>query len=115
MKGLGILLGFNFLGLFLQQWAHVPLPGNVIGLVLFTACLFAGIVKLEWVEQSAGFLLRHMLLFFAPVVVGVIEFRGLLRTQWLPITSGIVGSFLVVLLITGWTAKGLMRSDEKDR
>jgi holin-like protein len=115
MKGLAILLGFNFLGLFLQQWAHVPLPGNVIGLVLFTACLFAGIVKLEWVEQSAGFLLRHMLLFFAPVVVGVIEFRGLLRTQWLPITSGIVGSFLVVLLVTGWTAKGLMRSEERDR
>ena len=60
MRGLAILLLFNLVGLVLQKAAGVPLPGGVIGLILCTACLFAGIVKLEWVEPAAHLLLRHM-------------------------------------------------------
>jgi holin-like protein len=109
MRGLAILLGFNFLGLLLNKLAHVPLPGNVIGLVLFTACLFARIVKLEWVEGAAGFLLRHMLLFFAPYVVGIVACFSLLRREWPAALLGAGGSFLVVLLVTGWVATLLLR------
>jgi holin-like protein len=115
MAGLAILLAFNLLGLALQKWARVPLPGNVIGLVLFTACLFAGVVKLEWVEGAAQFLLRHMLLFFAPVIVGVIAFEALLRREWLAVTVGLVGSWLAVLLATGWSATLLIRNDGEGR
>jgi holin-like protein len=103
MAGFAILLFFNLLGLVLQRLG-VPLPFNVIGLILFTVCLFAGIIKLQWVETAATFLLRHMLLFFAPVVVGVIAFESLLRREWLAVTVGLVGSFLIVMLVTGWTA-----------
>ncbi len=108
MRGFAILLLFHLLGLLLNKLAHVPLPGSVIGLILFTLCLFAGIVKLEWVEESAQFMLRHMLLFFAPVVVGTIVFAPLLKRQWLPISLGLIGSFLAVLLATGWTATLLL-------
>lgn len=111
MRGLAILLGFHLLGLILNSVGHVPLPGNVIGLILFTACLFLGIVKLEWVEQAAHFLLRHMLLFFAPVIVGVIALPPALRSQWPSMVTGVVGSLLIVLLITGWVAKALMRPE----
>jgi holin-like protein len=110
MPGLAILLFFNLLGLLLQRLG-VPLPANVIGLVLFTTCLFAGVVKLKWVESTAQFLLRHMLLFFAPVVVGVIAFESMMRREWLAITVGLVGSFLVVMLVTGWTATALSRGE----
>jgi holin-like protein len=120
MRGLAILLAFNFLGLLICKLARVPMPGNVVGLVLFTACLFGGVVKLEWVEESASFLLRHMLLFFAPYVVGTLAFTKLLQDEWLPVAVGIGGSFLAVLLVTGWattllagTAGLTMTSGEK--
>jgi holin-like protein len=117
MRGLSILLLFNLAGLWLNKVARVPLPGSVIGLFLFTACLFAGIVKLEWVEEAAHFLLRHMLLFFAPVVVGIIAVLPLLRREWPAVTAGVLGSFLVVLLVTGWVATWLLRGsgDNRDR
>ena len=108
MRGLAILLTFNLLGLFLQR-IGLPLPGPVIGLVLFTTCLFLRLIRLDWVETEASFLLRHMLLFFTPVIVGVIAFRALLAEQWLPITVGLVGSWLAVILLTGLVAKRLTK------
>jgi holin-like protein len=109
MPGLAILLGFNLLGLLVQA-AGVPLPAGVIGLVLFVACLFAGVVKLRWVEPAADVLLRHMLLFFAPVIVGAIAFAPVLRAQWPAVLLGLVGGTLAVMLTTAFVARALVRT-----
>jgi len=110
MIGLAILLGFNLLGLLLQH-VGVPLPANVIGLVLFTVCLFARIVKLEWVEPAADLLLRNMLLFFAPTIVGSIAFASQLRAEWAAAVLGIVGSTIASMIGTGLLARTLIRHD----
>ena len=107
MRGLAILLAFHFLGLFIHEVASVPIPANVIGLILFTACLFLKIIKLEWVEASAQFLLRHMLLFFIPFVVGTIVSFPLIRESLLSIVFGLVLSSLLALAVTGWFTQWL--------
>ncbi|MCC7349396.1 MAG: CidA/LrgA family protein [Phycisphaerales bacterium] len=109
MYGLAILLFFNFVGVLLHEWARIPLPGSVLGLILFAAGLFSGLIKLQWVESTSHLLLRHMLLFFAPVVVGAMALSGILRQQWPSITLALTGSLLIGMLITGWTASALMR------
>src|ERR1700721_2472831 len=81
MRGFALLLLFNLLGAIGHTVARIPIPGAVLGFILFTLCLFLGLVKLEWVEQPASLLLKHMLLFFAPVVVGVIAFFPELGAQ----------------------------------
>lgn len=101
MLGFAILLLFHLLGLLLQHALSLPLPANVIGLILFTACLFLKIVKLEWVETSAQFLLRHMLLFFIPFVVGTMVYFPLIRQSFVPIAAGLVLSTLATLAVTG--------------
>jgi holin-like protein len=113
MAGFALLLAFDFLGLVLHALG-VPLPGGVLGLILLALGLFTGVVKLEWLEQTAHFLLRHMMLFFAPVIVGVIVFKDPLAHEWLPISVGLVGSLLIVLLATGWTMELLLRKSKKD-
>jgi holin-like protein len=109
MRGFAILLLFNLLGVVGHTVARIPVPGPVLGLILFTICLFLGIVRLEWVEQPASLLLKHMLLFFAPVVVGVIAFFPELRAQWAAITVSLVVSTIAVMLVTGWTATLLIK------
>jgi holin-like protein len=107
MLGFAILLGFNLLGLVVKDWTHVPLPANLIGLMLFAAALFTKIIKLEWVEQSAGFLNKHMLLFYVPFLVGTMTFFPYIGGHLVPVLVGLVGGTLVVLAVTGWTTSAL--------
>lgn len=109
MAGFAILLAFHLLGLLIQNATSLPLPANVIGLILFTACLFLKIVKIEWVEQSAQFLLKHMLLFFLPFVVGTMAYFSEIRDSALAIVGGILLSTMLSLAVTGWLTQWLER------
>jgi holin-like protein len=113
MLGIAILFGFNLLGLWLQISFELPLPGNVIGLILFTIALFAKWVKLEWVEAPAAWLMKHMLLFFTPFVVGTVVFFPLIGSEWLSITGGLIGGTLIVLVVTGWVTSKLQQWERR--
>jgi holin-like protein len=108
MLGFTILLAFNLLGLILHA-AGVPLPANVLGMILFAAALFLGLVRVEWVEEAATFLLRHLMLFFVPTIVAVVAMGDLLCTQWLPITTGMMASLFASMLIAGLVGKAVIR------
>jgi holin-like protein len=111
MTGFSIILGFNLLGLALEKGLGIPVPGNVLGLILFTAALFLRIVKLEWVEQSAAFLLKHMMLFFAPYIVGTMAFFSVLQQHGLTIIVSLVGSTLIVMVVTGGIVSWVGRAE----
>ncbi|CAI6083737.1 CidA/LrgA family protein [Cohnella sp. JJ-181] len=110
MAGFAVLLGFNLLGLVAEHALRIPIPGNVLGLILFTASLFLRLVKLEWVERSAELLTRHMMLFFVPFIVGTIAFLPMLRENGLAIIVSLVGSTLLVMLVAGGVAARVGRS-----
>jgi holin-like protein len=74
------------------------------------AGLQTGLVKLKWVERAANFLLRHMVLFFIPLTVGLIDMGALLSHQVWIICISLVSSFLAVLLSTGLLGDRLLRS-----
>ena len=107
MRGLSILLGFHFAGMLLKTWLQIPLPANVIGLILFTVCLFLDVIRLEWVEVPAEWLTKHMMLFFAPYIVGTIAFWPVIKQYWLSVVVGLVASSLVTMFITGWMTQRL--------
>jgi holin-like protein len=112
LRGFAIILGFNLLGMLLHE-AQIPLPGNVIGLLLFAGALFLGWVKLEWVETSAQFLLKHMMLFFTPLIVGTMALFPLIGQYWAAMAASLFGGTLIVLLVTGWTTQLLERKEDK--
>lgn len=103
------------------QWiaAHlmIPVPGNVLGMVLLFLLLCAGIVKESWLHLGAGLLTRHMAFFFVPIAVGLMEWAALLRDagHWLLLSLAMSG--LLVLAVTGAIAQrlGRPRSEELPR
>jgi holin-like protein len=107
--GASFIVAIFFLGDFLHRLG-VPIPGGVLGLLLLYAGLQRGLVKLEWVERAAGFLLRHMVLFFIPLTVGLIDVGALLSHQVWIICISLVLSFLAVLLLTGLLGDWLLKS-----
>ena len=107
MRGLLILVGFHAVGLGLHRLG-VPLPAGVLGLLLFLAALMTGVVKLKWVERTAGLMVRHMLLLFVPLLAGLTVMGDVLRKDALALIASIVVSLLAVLLMTGGLAHLLL-------
>lgn len=101
LRGFAILSLAQFLGEVLRRVLGIPIPGNVLGFGLLAVALFAGIIRVEAVAQAAKLLLDHLTLFFAPVIVGIVLYKELFRTQWLPMMSAIVVSTAITLVLVG--------------
>ncbi|SUK42925.1 LrgA family protein [Staphylococcus aureus] len=70
---LGIIIVITYIGTEIQKIFHLPLAGSIVGLFLFYLLLQFKIVPLTWVEDGANFLLKTMVFFFIPSVVGIMD------------------------------------------
>jgi len=107
--GFAWLMAFLWLGEGIAHGLGLPVPGNVIGMVLLTTAILSGLVRLAWVARCADLLLSRLGLFFVPPGVGVMLYWDLIGREWLALTGALLGSALVVLLATGWLAARLER------
>ncbi|MGE7112982.1 CidA/LrgA family protein [Lysinibacillus sp. NPDC047702] len=98
---IGILNIYYYMGVGIVTLLHVPLPGSVIGLLLLALSLQFRIIKVEYIQDGAGFLIGILTLFFIPATVGVIDYPELLSTTGLLIILAVVASTLISIYITG--------------
>jgi len=109
--GFAILTAFFLLGDLLHRFG-VPIPGGVLGLIFFYLSMSTGLVKLKWVEGMASLMLRHMVLLFVPLTVGLMDMGPLLSRQALAITASLLVSLLAVLLTTGLLGRWLLPANQ---
>lgn len=108
LLGLAILSAFQMVGAAIHRLG-LPISGSVLGLILFYFGLSTGVVKMHWVEAAAAFLLRHMLLLFIPVTVGLMELFHVLSRQALAISASLMVSLIAVQATTGLLGKKLLK------
>ena len=87
----------------------IPLPGNLVGMVILLALLGSGIVRPEWVEPAATLLLRHLAFFFVPIAVGLMAMGDLLRAQGVPLLAVLLVSAGVGIVASGATTQAIAR------
>ena len=87
----------------------LPIPGNVVGVLLLFTLLCLGIVKLAWVELAADFLLKHLVFFFVPIAVGLMEWGGVFYDYGLLLATAILASAVLPLLAVGGLSQLLHR------
>jgi holin-like protein len=110
---LAALWGINKVGYALVALLHVPLPGNVAGLLLLFGLLCARIVPARWFERSSTLLARHLPFFFVPIAVGLMNLAGTVLSEGWQLLLVLVASAAVGLCTTGWVAQILSRLKEK--
>ncbi|MEX3746192.1 MULTISPECIES: CidA/LrgA family protein [Lysinibacillus] len=98
---IGILNIYYYIGEGIVSLLHVPLPGSIIGLLLLALSLIFKIIKVEYIQDGAGFLIGVLTLFFIPATVGVIDYPELLSTTGLLIILAVIASTLISIYITG--------------
>lgn len=93
-----IFMGVEYLG----QILHIPLPANLLGMLVVLLLLFCRIVPLKIIKSGSNWLLSEMLLFFVPAVVAVVNFKAVMLTMGVQIFAVIILSSCVVLIATAF-------------
>ncbi len=113
-----IILFVSFLGELLHVIIPLPIPASVYGLVLMLAALCTGIIRLNQVKETAGFLIEIMPVMFIPAAAGLLNSWSLLRPVWIPFIVITLVSTIIVMGVTGQITQRMiqknMKNGEKD-
>lgn len=113
LRQLAIILVICFLGEALSRLLKIPVPGNVLGMVILLISLLSGVIKLEAIEDVTEFLLKHLAFFFVPAGVGIIGSMDIIAKNLFPILAVILLSTIVVFAVTGITVQ-ILKGDKKN-
>jgi holin-like protein len=90
---------------------HLPLPGNLVGLLLLLALLWTRALKVEWVEDAASLLVRHLAFFFIPITVGLMAYGPLFKHDGLAMLVTLIASAAAGIAATGISTQVLAPTD----
>jgi holin-like protein len=100
LAGIAVLWLFVGLGQLAVELTGLPLPGGVAGMLLLWAALEARVVRLEWLDVGARWLLGILGLLFVPAGVGFVQFAGA-GPVWLAVAAVTGVGALAALAVTG--------------
>jgi holin-like protein len=102
---IAFLVLLNSVGNVISRVLHLPIPGSIVGLIILFLLLQFKIIKVEWINKGASWLLAELILFFIPSAVGVINYQKAIGSQWGRLVAVIVLGTLTVMAFTGLTAQ----------
>lgn len=101
IRQLFIILMISFAGEMFKRFLPFPIPASIYGLVILFLCLETGVLKLEAIKETAGYLIEIMPLLFIPAGAGLLNAWDVLRPVLLKITVIVVVSTIVVMVVAG--------------
>lgn len=105
LGGFAIILLCQLVGELVVRLLGWPIPGSVIGMILFFGWLTARRTPDASPEARAGDLLvKYMPILFVPATVGWVAYGPQVLAQWFPALAGAFGSWVLTLLLAGWAA-----------
>jgi holin-like protein len=108
------ILAFYGFGEIITHFAHLPLPGSIIGLVLILLALHFRLLKPASLRDGANGLLSRMLLFFVPAVPVLINHREFATKLGVRLMLVVVIGTVLVMGVTGAVVQIAARLDGVD-
>lgn len=109
LGALTVLLVFQLIGEVLVQFAGLPIPGPVIGLLLLFLSLCVRGSLVVPLRDTANGLLQHLSLLFVPAGVGVMVHFSRVAGEWLPILTAVIVSTALAIGVSALVMQALMR------
>lgn len=96
-----IILGIYLIGELISKGFSLPLPGNIIGMIILLVLLCTKVIKVEKIESISTFFLDHLSFFFIPAGVGLISSFDSIKNSLIYILLLCLITTAVVIIITG--------------
>jgi len=81
----------------ITSWMHWPLPGSMLGLLTLWTFLELGLIKLDWIEHGADGLLNHLMLFFVPAMLALVNHPEFLSLLGVKLLLSVIISTVIVM------------------
>lgn len=88
-------------GTLISHYLPFKFPDSIIGLLILFILLNFQIIRLKWIEQAAGLLLKHMSLLFIPVAVALLGYLNVFMQSLLVIVINICLGIICIVFIIG--------------
>lgn len=109
---IGILTIYYYVGVLIVNLTNIIIPASIIGLILLWLSLKLKLVKIEYIQDGAGFLIAFLTLFFIPSTVGIIEYPELLTMNGLYLIIAVILSTLLAILISGKVCQWIEKKEQ---
>ncbi|PJN90429.1 CidA/LrgA family protein [Bacillus sp. mrc49] len=109
---LTVLLVICKLGYYLADLCHLPIPGNVIGMILLFILLQTKVLKVEWIELASGFLVKHLAFFFIPISISLMTMGWLFIEFGFPLALTLGVSLIFGFIVSAWTVQKFSQRGE---
>lgn len=96
-----IILVLYFIGELIAKTLNIPIPGNIIAMILLFLSLCTGVIKVEKVDTISNFFLDHLAFFFIPAGVGLMNSFGSIKSSAIQIVIICIVTTIIVMAVTG--------------
>nr|WP_302702980.1 CidA/LrgA family protein [uncultured Clostridium sp.] len=110
-----IIFGIYLLGVLITDITGVPIPGNVIGMVILFLLLYLKVIKVEQISTISNFFLEHLAFFFIPAGVGLISSFSVIKNIWLQLLIVCFVTTAITMICTGLVVQKIANEKEGDK
>jgi len=108
-----IILGIYLLGELLSKSLNLPIPGNILGMIILFILLCTKVIKVDNISTVTSFLLDHLSFFFIPAGVGLMASIGIIKSTWWQLLVVCISTTIIMIGVTGIIVQGISRSTKK--
>lgn len=111
---LALILGICYTGDLIHDYTGIPVPGNILGMLILLLLLCLKIVKLEQIREISDFFLKRLAFFFLPPAIGLMLVGDDVKTQWPLLLLLCIALTIVTMAATGWAVQ-ILSKKSKDK
>lgn len=110
-----IVLIIYLIGEFLSKFFSLPIPGNILGMLILLLLLITKVIKVNQIETVSNFFLDHLAFFFIPAGVKLMSSFDIIKDDLLNILLICFITTALVILFTGKTVDYILQIKDKRR
>jgi len=112
---IAVIFAICLVGEFLYRIVGIPIPGNILGMVILLILLCCKILKPEQISSVSSFFLNHLALFFLPPSIAIMTVGEDILGQWPTLLILCIVLTVITLAATGITTQFLIGRQEKSQ
>ncbi len=108
-----IILTALFVGYLIGIITNIPIPANVIGMVLLFLALATKLIKPKDIKEVGDFIVGHLAVFYVVPSVGLMVYLDIFKKDFIIIFVPVLTSIIVGFFVAGKVTEILIKKELK--